>query len=156
MFRISCKNSVLQREWEGLPWWARLGGLGAGASQGCDRFPLLQKGHGAGTGSLQLPAWCCPPSCSSLTSGAGQSSGHSSCTTARLRSKHRHVSQSLWDANLISLFTLHFQVSHNKSQPMLGNPPPPGCLLVPSFSRVTLCCKQICQSLGLLIISVHD
>lgn len=123
MFRISCKNSVLQCEWEGLPRWARLGGLSAGASQGCDRFPLLQKGHGAGTGSLQLPAWSCPPSCSSLTPGAGQSSGHSSCTTARLRSKHRHISQTLWDANLISLFTLSFQVSHNKSQPMLGNPP---------------------------------
>lgn len=66
-----------------------------------------------------------------------QSSGHSPCTAPHWQSKHHHILQTLWDANLISLFTISFQVSHNKSQPKLGKAPPPVCQLVPDFSRVT-------------------
>lgn len=113
-------------------------------------FISSRKGMDQARGPCSFHAWSCPPC------RAGQSSGHSSCTAPPWQSKHGHVFQTLWDANLISLFTISFQVSHNKSLPMLGKPLPPVCLLVPRFSRVTLCCKQICHSLGLLIISVHD
>lgn len=60
MLGISSKNRVLQCERKGLPWWSRLGGLSVGASQGCDKFHLLQKGHGQGTGALQLPCLVLP------------------------------------------------------------------------------------------------
>lgn len=117
-------------------------------------FISSRKGLEQAQGPCSFHTCCCPPCCPSLPPGAGQSSG---TAPAHLHIENpKRVFQTLCDANLISLFAISFQVSHNKSQPMLGKTLPPVCLLVPRSSGVTLCCKQICHSLGLLIISVHD